>query len=131
MKKTTLRPAIIDDKDILSDFTSRFHDDCCVVRRAGDGSIVEYFVINDCLCYVSYIYNSYRFKVGVVEGSPEKKRHCKRTLRDIARSFGFEDEFHHLKVMEESDYFAFYWEVEEESTEPDPEDEYYHVIPLI
>ena len=115
-KSTTLRPALINDKDILSDFTSRFHDDCCVVRRGDDGSIIEYFVIDNCLCYVSYIYNSYRFKVGVTECRLDKTASCMQTLKEIALSFESDNGFHHLKVMEgAAGYYAFFWEIESES----------------
>lgn len=73
-----LYPAPIDNKNVLTDFTEVFHSGDCLTRKGRYGNVIEYFVVEDCLCSVSYVFGASVFHVHVhfgIEQNKDKANH--------------------------------------------------------
>jgi len=55
MEEKQLTPAPIDNKNVMTNFTEVFHNGDYITRKGTNGRIFEYFIVEDCLCVVSYM----------------------------------------------------------------------------
>lgn len=80
-----LYPAPIDNKNVLTDFTEVFHNGDCLTRKGNRGEVIEYFVIEDCLCSVSYFFGLSIFKVRVIFGSDNNKVRANHYIQECIK----------------------------------------------
>lgn len=91
--KKVLYKAPIDNKNVLTDFTEVFHNGDCLsvtipVGTNGTTHTYEYFVVENCLCCVSYVFGLNWFRVEVQQhSSPENyekaKRHIEQCIENL------------------------------------------------
>ena len=105
----TKSPALIDDKDVLTDFSQMFHGGDCVVTRTPSGRRIEYFTLHQCLCKLSYSMGCNQFFLTIVEGGGLDKDRCQHRLDEIIQDFSSQNgasELHIEKVA--THIYAFY-----------------------
>ena len=73
--KKVLYKAPIDNKSVLTDFTEVFHNGDCLCRKGAGGMTIEYFVVEECLCSVSYHFGHNRFRVCVEQFNNDLNYH--------------------------------------------------------
>ena len=78
--KQELIPAPIDNKNVMTDFTEVFHNGDCLSISKPIGNLVhvkhvyEWFVVENCLCCVEYVFGLQWFRVYVQNSSTEENR---------------------------------------------------------
>lgn len=83
-------PALIDDKDVHTDFTAYFHGGDCIVRRT-ETARTEYFTLNQCVCKLSYLKGSNLFHLSIVEGDGLDKARCQHRIDELIQGLSPEN----------------------------------------
>lgn len=116
MTKISRIPAPIDNKNVLEDFTSVFHNDEYVSRRSTKNTEHQYFVLEDCLCELTFCHGDNCFTLNVVHGEGLNRERCQYMLEELVKELfpeDYETDLFVEKITENK--YAFYFKCEEET----------------
>ena len=99
----------------MTDFTEVFHNGECLSRSEGSHHF-EYFVVEDCLCCVSYYYGLHKFNLEIIQGEQRNHIRCRHMLSEMVKELFPEwyQDSTELRVRQiDSTTYGFYF-IEEE-----------------
>jgi hypothetical protein len=100
--------APIDNKNILEDFTDVFHNGT-YLERTSNGITYQIFILNDCLCEISYRFGQNWFMVRMIEGDPDNIRKCSAEIASIIKTMDEDENQSKVKFNPVLGVYEFYF----------------------